>query len=381
MLTVGIDASNISSGGGLTHLVQFLAHLDLKHINIRGIHIWCSSRTAQRLPQRSWLYVHSPRWCNARFGLRFCGQQLLLQKNAKLQDCDIIFSPGGILPLVKKISFVTMSQNMLPFESDRANLFGRFSLMRLKMLILQFIQTLSFRQADGLVFLSKYAQDYILSRVRIKTTKTALIPHGVETRFRSKFQNFQKSCANSCRPVRLLYVSPQLPYKHHIEVMQAVAQLRQDGCNVELTMVGQSSTSYGKAVKAKRLQLDPDICYLIDRGHVEFCEIDELYRTADIFVFASSCENLPNILIEAMAAGLPISCSNRGPMREILGDAGSYFDPENSESISASIKALVLNVSERKLLGEAARRRSEKYSWNECARETIEFILQVANGD
>jgi len=45
-----------------------------------------------------------------------------------------------------------------------------------------------------------------------------------------------------------------------------------------------------------------------------------------------------NILVEAMASGLPIACSNRGPMPEVLGDAGVYFDPEDPHDIARALR-------------------------------------------
>ena len=56
-----------------------------------------------------------------------------------------------------------------------------------------------------------------------------------------------------------------------------------------------------------------------------------LLADANLFVFASSCENMPNTLVEAMAIGLPIACSDRGPMPEVLRDGGVYFDPEDCD--------------------------------------------------
>ena len=66
---------------------------------------------------------------------------------------------------------------------------------------------------------------------------------------------------------------------------------------------------------------------------IPYHELHSEYKDADLGVFASSCENLPIILIEKMASGLPIACSNKGPMPEVLGSAGVYFDPENSYEI------------------------------------------------
>lgn len=377
-ITLAIDASNISSGGGLTHLVQLLAAAEPARSSVKTVHLWTSSTTAQKLPKHDWLVLHSPRWCNAGLAHRLLGQQFQLAAMVKKIGCDVLFSPGGTLPAKCPVPMITMSQNMLPFEPDRAALFGRWSWMRLKMRLLRFSQGRSFRRSQGVIFLTQYAHDAILGALCGLRGSTAVIPHGIESRFviPPRLQWFARSFTD--QPFRLLYVSIQMPYKHHLEVMNAVAQLRDHGLAVTLHMVGAKAGVYGEAVRCKRMELDPDQTFLQDVGHVDFERLHDLYRQADAFIFASSCENLPNILIEAMAAGLPIACSNRGPMPEVLADAGVYFDPESPKSIEKAIAKLAEDADLRTDLAKRAWMRAQEYSWERCARETFDFVSNVA---
>jgi glycosyltransferase involved in cell wall biosynthesis len=205
------------------------------------------------------------------------------------------------------------------------------------------------------------------------------VPHGIEQRFVMKPRQQRSPQVLANEPLRLLYVSIQMPYKHHIELMQAIALLRQQGRKVVLQMVGGQAGAYAEAVKRERLALDTDQSFLQDLGHVEFERLHELYQQADVFVFASSCENLPNILIEAMAAGLPIASSQRGPMPEVLGDAGVYFDPEKPASIAQAIEQLADDTILRADLAQRAWQRAQVYSWARCARETFDFVALVAH--
>ena len=83
---------------------------------------------------------------------------------------------------------------------------------------------------------------------------------------------------------------------------------------------------------------------------------------------------MPNTLVEAMAAGLPIACSDRGPMPEILEDGGVYFNPENVNSIVVAISLLLGDIDLREEKANRARSLAEKYSWERCARETWGFL-------
>jgi glycosyltransferase involved in cell wall biosynthesis len=124
--------------------------------------------------------------------------------------------------------------------------------------------------------------------------------------------------------------------------------------------------------------MEPGGNYVRYLGEVRFDDVHRCYRECDVFVFASSCENMPNILVEAMSSGLPIACARRGPMPEILGDAGVYFDPEDVDDIATAIRRLADDATLRSALGARAHERSRVYSWDRCARETFGFLEQVA---
>jgi glycosyltransferase involved in cell wall biosynthesis len=78
-----------------------------------------------------------------------------------------------------------------------------------------------------------------------------------------------------------------------------------------------------------------------------------------------------------MAAGLPIACSSRGPMPEVLKDGGVYFDPENVESICSAIELLILDKNKRNQVSAKAKQLSSQYSWARCSHETFSFLRQV----
>jgi glycosyltransferase involved in cell wall biosynthesis len=106
-------------------------------------------------------------------------------------------------------------------------------------------------------------------------------------------------------------------------------------------------------------------------------DLPALLAEADVFVFASSCENMPNTLVEAMASGLPIASSNRGPMPEVLQDAGVYFDPEDARSIADAIEPLLIDPTLRDSLAHRAFELARKYSWERCAAETWAFLIET----
>jgi glycosyltransferase involved in cell wall biosynthesis len=79
-----------------------------------------------------------------------------------------------------------------------------------------------------------------------------------------------------------------------------------------------------------------------------------------------------------MTAGLPIACSKRGPMPEVLQNAGIYFDPVQPHDIAKAMRTLINSPELRLQLAAQAKERSQAYSWQRCAKETFEFITAVA---
>ena len=375
---LAIDAVNIRQGGGLTHLSRLLAHADPVAAGIQRVSVWVNAGVAQQLPVAPWLSIHSASWMSAALPVRIAGQQWVLPAAMRDAGCDVLFSPGGSISSRLRNPVVTLSQNMLPFEAAERRRFPR-GVTRAKLFLLAMTQGHSFRRATGVIFLSRYAQAALCAQLGIDSKRTALIPHGIDVRFRRlpRPARVLSDCSPS-DPLRLLYVSIAMPYKHQLELVQAVHQLQQAGLPLRLDLVGAGWQGYGRRLQALLDQLDPQSEHLVWHGEVDFATLHEHYHAAEVFVFASSCENLPNILLEAMAAGLPIACSDRGPMPEVLGEAGVYFNPDDVGSIAAAIRTLAKDPELRERLALQAYQQSLQYSWETCAKQTFGFLAQVA---
>ncbi len=372
---IGIDASNLRSGGAIVHVVSTLKVLYMKQstsAEIPHTTIWGDRDTLAKLPDHPFLIKKTPFWVRLPFGLRFFWQLCFSSYYVKKYGCNILFSPGGILPLFIGVPCITMSQNMLLFEPDEALLFGRFNLMRLKFYVLRLIQLFSFMRGQGIIFLTQYAREAITPLLAKSVVSSRVIPHGVDSRFFAPVRTFRRGEFTASAPLRLLYVSPIFPYKHQIEVLRAVAGLRKHGRHISIIFAGGIHGHYGKKfIEALNQQNDSAIQFV---GNVQQESIHDLYHSHDAFVFASSCENLPNIVLEAMAAGLPIISSCKGPMPEVISDGGIYFDPYSHESIASAIDKVYLNYEPSLIMAARAQEISKRFSWGETAKETYEFI-------
>jgi glycosyltransferase involved in cell wall biosynthesis len=163
-------------------------------------------------------------------------------------------------------------------------------------------------------------------------------------------------------------------YKHQWVVVRAIGKLRRRGHNVSLLLAGGGSWREQRLLDEELFRTDQQGDCIESIGFVQHENMPILLSKADLFIFASSCENMPITLLEAMASGLPIACSDRGPMPEILEDGGVYFDPENSDSIAAATESIILNREMRISISKRAKELAEQYSWSREARETWDFL-------
>jgi glycosyltransferase involved in cell wall biosynthesis len=373
---LGIDAFNIRTGGGITHLVELLGAAEPLAYGFHRVIIWSSTRTLERIGDRDWLTKVSDPLLNQELPYRMYWNRFRQRKLANQTNCNVVFSPGGS----NESGFVpniTMSRNLLPFEWRELRRYG-WDLLTLKLLFLRWTQCRTLRKANGVIFLTEYARNAVTKVTGELRGECQIIPHGINPRFvrppraQDPFIDFTES-----RPCRVLYVSVVNVYKHQWHVAEAVAMLRDEGVPIVLELVGPPAKGMNQLMRAIE-QFNPSETFIKYHGAVPYENLDAIYASADVFAFASSCENMPNILLEGMAAGLPIACSRKGPMPEVLGDAGVYFDPEKALCIARALRELIRSHELRARLAQAAFERAQSFSWKRCADDTFRFLARVA---
>jgi glycosyltransferase involved in cell wall biosynthesis len=377
-MRVGIDASNLRGGGGITHLVELLGVADPRDHGFSEILIWGGRATLERIADRPWLIKSSQPLLDRSLPFRVLWQRFSLSRLARAAKCDVLLVPGGSYagdfhPVV------TMSRNMLPFEWLELRRYG-WSMTTARLALLRWAQANSFRRVDGLVFLTRYAHDKVMRIVKTTSGNVSIIPHGTDDRFVTPArEQLPVSKYSIDRPFRVLYVSIVDVYKHQWHVAEAIAKLRANGVPVALDLVGPAYHPALRRLRAAIERIDSAEEFISYSGPVPHVDLPARYRAADACVFASSCENMPNILLEGMTSGLPIACSNRGPMPEVLGDAGVYFDPENPDDIARAIGTLIDAPELRVRLAKLSAKRAQNFSWQRCARETFTFLEGIAS--
>lgn len=371
-IVIGIEASNLNMGGGKTHLLNILSMYNHSQFCIKKIIIWGRKDLLDSIVDSDYIEKRTNKYLNGGLLLRY--KWLMFNSKSEFQkECDILFTPsglyfGGFRP------YVTMSRNMLLFDNKERNRL-RF-ILRMKIELSRFFQILSLKYSSGIIFISNYSKEIITKTVNLSSIKYVRVYHGISDEFRFSSEiRFAKG--DSKRKLRLLYVSHVYAYKHHWNVVKAVDKLKNKGYDLELILVGGGDTQSIKTLVNIISEIDPENKFVKYNGLQCYDRIATLYQEADIFVYASTCENMPNILIEAMSASLPIVCSNYPPMPEFVKDAAILCDPLDVEDMANAIERLLISPALRREMSIKSYTESLAFEWKKTTKETFDFIQKI----
>lgn len=371
-MVVGIDASRNRSGGAKAHLIGILSSLEPGRHGIREIHLWAFRSLLDAIPDRSWLVKHNPQALEQNLAKQLWWQAFHLAREVEETRCDILFTTDASTVCRFK-PMVVFSQDLLSYEPGIMRRFG-YSYQRLRLLAILHIQNNAFRHADGVIFLTRYTGNLIQKSCGI-LKRVVYIPHGIDRRF-GDIQPIQWP-QDRKRPIRCLYVSPVSEYKHQEVVVKAIALLRERGYDLTLTLIGGGSGRAQKMLDSEILRSDPNNIFVKQLGSIPYDQMPAHLAETDLVVFASSCETFGITLLEGMAAGLPVACSNRSSLPEILEDGGVYFDPEDAVSIARAIEHIITDDNLRVRIAKRAKELASHYTWQRCANETFSFIARI----
>lgn len=370
-IVVGIDASRNRSGGARAHIIGIIRNFDEK-IGIKTLHLWACRDLLNTIDDRPWLVKHQHPFLERSLAHQLFWQAFKLNRSAQRAGCDILFATDAST-VCSFSPLIVLSQDLLSYEPGvmQSYTWGRD---RLRLEVIKIIQNQAFRRSKGVLFLTKYAAELIQKSCG-NLSRMALAPHGIDDIFRN-VGTFEENLSfdGAVRPVRCVYVSNTDMYKHQEHVVEAIRLLRDRGLNVELNLIGGGTGLAQSKLDNAIARCDPEGQFVSQLDFVRHTDLPGHLAQANLYIFASSCENLPVTLLEGMAAGLPIACSDRGPMPEVLQGGGVYFDPEDSESIADAVQSLIESKELCSKVIELAKQLASNYSWAICSRKTFEFI-------
>lgn len=373
-IKIVVNAYSARNGGGQTYLKNLFNYVP-NHVDLEILVFAPDNLKLQNHPR---LKRVANRWPTGNPIARAFWERFIFPRYLRHVRADILFCPGGVVgtKVSADCKVVTMFRNMIPFDPIVINSMP-WGLQRLRNLILNKVLLRSMANADLTIFISEYAREQIEKIVKIPNAVT--IPHGISETFRTVNKKLPRP-EQAPLGNYILYVSRFDIYKHHKEVVRAFTKLPEAmSKGLHLVFLGETDMIAAKPIYGMidELGLKGRVHML---GAVPYEELPSWYTHAKLVLFASSCENCPNILLESMASGRPVISSNVMPMPEFGGEGLVYFSPYDSDDI---LRAMidVLSCEEFAVkVGNAAKKQSERYNWSETAKETWDKVLAIAKG-
>ncbi len=167
----------------------------------------------------------------------------------------------------------------------------------------------------------------------------------------------------------LLMVGTLEPRKNHLTAMRALARLKAHGFPHRLLIVGGEGWLF-EPIRAKvaELGLEQDVTFA---GHVPFADLVALYSGADCVLMPSLFEGFGFPVLEAMACGTPVVCSNTSSLPEVAGDVALTIPPTDDAAWAEAIQRVLREPGLRADLRERGLRWAGQFTWQRCAAETL----------
>ncbi|TFD53390.1 glycosyltransferase family 1 protein [Cryobacterium sp. Hh11] len=270
----------------------------------------------------------------------------------------LIHCPANLGPLYSRIPVVMTIHDLLPFRHPEY-VPGAYSL------ILRTLIRLGARTARHVLTISDASRADIRRYLRIKRTPVDVIPLAGETAGTPVVQTQR-------RTDQLLAVGNRMPHKNFSTLLEALALLPEHA-RPRLVITG----SHG----------DDPLTPLVDqlglqqwvslRGWLTADELDALYAESALFVFPTLFEGFGLPVLEAMAHGCPVLCSDIPVLHEVAGNAAVYVDSHDAAQLAHVIGGLLGSPEELSRLAAAGLERATEFTWDRTAQQTLASFQRV----
>lgn len=227
------------------------------------------------------------------------------------------------------------------------------------------------RRSDRLIAISRSTRDDLVALLGIDAARIDVVPNGFGSQPGvARLSDEQTRARFSLGDRRvLLSLSAKRPHKNLRALIDALARIEPERRPL-LVLPGYATWHEAELrARAGELGVSGDVRFL---GWLDGAEIEGLWAIADAFVFPSLYEGFGLPVLEAMARGVPVACSNASSLPEVAGDAALLFDPYDVDAIARSLRGLLEDTELAGRLRALGRERAKLFTWRRTARLTLD---------
>lgn len=362
-MRIGIDVSRLrEEKRGVAHYLFNLLE-NISQLDKEDAFYLYSPRPIKFYPGRgdNWHYRFGHLPLPGSFWLQTEGKRFIRE-----DKIEVFFGPCDILPLglPKKIKKILVVHDLVPvlYPETMANY---------NHLVHKLFFEKSIKTADAIIAVSQATKKDIIRHFRIAPEKIVVIHEGVKETFsppeEEKILSLRQKYGLS-KPY-ILNVGTLEPKKNHITLLKAFKRLKIDWDLVIIGKKGWKAESFFSALK--ELKLSERVKIL---GYLPAEDLPAFYAGSEIFIFPSLYEGFGLPLLEAMACGASVICSNVSSLPEIGGDAVLYFNPNSVEELVCQIERLIGDTKLKERLKEKGKERAKEFSWQKTAEKTLKVL-------
>lgn len=292
-----------------------------------------------------------------------------------MDNPDVLWMPATNIPIFRRKKMkVVVTIHDLAYRYF-PQYFPKKDLLKLK-----FFANLAVKNADRIIAVSDSTKKDILKFYQGCTeNKIKVIHHGFDAEIFQKEISLIKSESfltsyNLKLKTYLLYIGAIQPRKNLEILVESFEKIKANFPQIKLVIAGEKAWMWeGIMERISSSEFRDDI---IMTGGISFKSLPILYKNAKIFVFPELYAGFGIPVLEAMASGIPVISANNSSLSEVGGDAAEYFNATSSVELSEKIKKLLKDEKFCQSLIEKGKARAESFSWEKCARETLDFLKQ-----
>lgn len=305
------------------------------------------------------------------YGIFSIGNQVALPSLLRKLNADVFHSPNYMIPMLPAQAGISRATKIVVTIHDVIPLkFPEYTPRSKKRKVFPLYRGVMRRIgriADAVITVSNTSKADLIEHLEIPATgagKVYVVYNGVSDR------HIPAPSRPDSKSKTILCVGRRDPYKNLTTLIEAFSIFRKDGDpNSILRIIGPDDPRYPEPEeRAKALGLDDSIHW---EGHLAPDELLSAYQTADVFVLPSRYEGFGLPVLEAMACGAPVVCTDAGSLPEVAGEAAIVVKPDDAAGMASAITRVLGDNSESSRLRAAGLRRAQSFSWDQTARKTM----------
>lgn len=284
---------------------------------------------------------------------------------------DLFYSPDFVLPPTRHSTRTLLTVHDLSFLRYPEHFVPKLARY------LSRVVPASVQRADRVLADSEATRADLIELLGTPPEKVEVLYSGVDARFHPRPEAGERERLRARygldRPY-VLAVGTLQPRKNYVRLIRAFARLPEK--DIVLVIAGGRGWLYEEVLaEATRF---PDRVRIL--GFVEEEDLPALYREARLFVMPSFYEGFGLPVLEAMACGVPVVCSNASSLPEVAGDAALLVDPTDEEGLTAAMRRALEDEALRAQMRAQGLTRAAAFPWERAARQLLEAIRKTGRG-